>query len=302
MSKIFKLKKYLTIEEAIRHLSESLEEPVSLADLYRLVLDKHLTMSARLINQAYVKSGQYINSQDGASTAPVFDEPVQAVDGIWDLAMIGREAQEIEELYQKEVGGIEPDFTGLDGFFLRKGELFYKLQRSLPLDNSEESQNIVLARLASLLKPKGLTINDIEEGSYALECLNDAELEEFMGLSSMLMHCELEENEESAICLPLEEISYQFVIRTNELTRFVQSLQDEPPAVLQEDKPLAAKERNTLLVLIGALCKALKIDPTGRGVCTALTRITELAGTTLSGEVIRKILLQIPSAMERKRK
>lgn len=291
MNKILKLKDFLTVEDAAKHLSDDLKD-VSLADLYRFVLDKHLTMSARFINQAYAQPGQYVCNQDNENNDLVFDNPVQAINGIRDLAMIGREAQEIEVLYQKEVGGPEPDFTGLNGFFLREGELFYKLQRSLLLDSSEESQNVVLARLDSLLKPKGLTIDDIAkpDDSLVLDSLNDVELEEFMDLSSMLIHCESGENEESATYLPLDEDCYQFVVRTDELIRFIGSLQDEDEATTQCNRQYFSTDRNIHLVIIGRMLAKAKFDPSVRGIASSVRGYLEQAGVILSHDTIYKVI------------
>ncbi|MDC5854531.1 hypothetical protein [Vibrio europaeus] len=70
----------------------------------------------------------------------------------------------------------------------------------------------------------------------------------------------------------------------------------------QEDKPLAARERNTLLALIGALCEEANIDLSIRGISTSVQEITELAGVPISNETIRKIVEQVDDAMERRRK
>ena len=303
MSKIFKLKQFLTVEDATRHLSQSLEEPVSLPDFYRFVVDEHLTMSVRFNSQAFAQSGKYVCSQDDESKALVFDKLVHVIDGVWDLAMIGTESKKIEALYQEEVGGLQPMLAEVNGFCLKRDEVIYKLQESLHLEGNKYNLNALESRRDHLLKLKGLSADELNQGSNSLvfDCFSTSELDEFMSLNEALIQNESGEYAESDAHLALEDVSYQFVIRTNELTRFVQALQDEPSSVLQEDKPLLAKERNTLLVLIGALCDELKIDPTERGVVSALTRITELAGTTLSGEVIRQILLKIPAAMERKR-
>ncbi|MGR5246070.1 hypothetical protein ACP3VU_15250 [Vibrio sp. PNB23_22_6] len=47
MSKLLKLKKFFTLEEAARHLSSSLEEEVTKVDIYNLALEGHLTVSVR---------------------------------------------------------------------------------------------------------------------------------------------------------------------------------------------------------------------------------------------------------------
>lgn len=125
MSKLLKLKKYLTIDDAARYLSKSLEEPVTIADIYELALDNELTVSVRIINQAFAVAGQYIDGQcdennqlevdtnlltgepldtpysislDEALQVEedkwlVFDKTINAIEGLWDLAMIGLERQ-----------------------------------------------------------------------------------------------------------------------------------------------------------------------------------------------------------------
>jgi hypothetical protein len=43
MNKLFKLKEWLTLKQAIGYISVVLDEPVTEADIYRLALDDHLT-------------------------------------------------------------------------------------------------------------------------------------------------------------------------------------------------------------------------------------------------------------------
>ncbi|NOH24335.1 hypothetical protein [Vibrio europaeus] len=109
-------------------------------------------------------------------------------------------------------------------------------------------------------------------------------------------------NEDFFDCLGLDSYPHQLVIKTEEITRFVQSLQDELSVPSQEDKPLAARERNTLLALIGALCEEANIDLSIRGISTSVQEITERAGVPISNETIRKIVEQVDDAMERRRK
>ena len=88
------------------------------------------------------------------------------------------------------------------------------------------------------------------------------------------------------------------VVRTNELNRFIKSLEDTP----SNEKALASKERNSLLVLIGALCKQVDIDPKQRGVAASLVAMTELVGAPLTDDTIRKILSQIEPAIDSRSK
>ena len=64
MSKLFKLKEWLTLQEAVNHISTVLGEPVELADLYRFALDGHLKLSANFINCAKVKKVLLIKKED----------------------------------------------------------------------------------------------------------------------------------------------------------------------------------------------------------------------------------------------
>ena len=57
-SKLFNLKKWLTIEESAKYLSIMFDEDVSEADVLRLGLDKHLKLSVNFVNYAYALVGE----------------------------------------------------------------------------------------------------------------------------------------------------------------------------------------------------------------------------------------------------
>lgn len=60
MSKLFKLKEWVTLPDAAKYLSLTLDEEVSQVDLLRLVLDKHLTLSVLFVNKVPVIKGKKI--------------------------------------------------------------------------------------------------------------------------------------------------------------------------------------------------------------------------------------------------
>ena len=60
MSKILKLKEWLTIEEAATRLSASAGEEVSGADVLRFALDGHLTLSVYFVNHARGTRGRVV--------------------------------------------------------------------------------------------------------------------------------------------------------------------------------------------------------------------------------------------------
>ena len=67
-SKLFKLKQWLTLPEAVRHLTGICGEEVTEADIFRLALDGHLTLSINIVNNTPARLGQlfYENIIDGS--------------------------------------------------------------------------------------------------------------------------------------------------------------------------------------------------------------------------------------------
>ena len=64
MSKLFKLKKWLTVAESATYLSLAFSETVTESDIYRLVLDRHLTLSVNLVNHGYARTGRSVGIDD----------------------------------------------------------------------------------------------------------------------------------------------------------------------------------------------------------------------------------------------
>ena len=64
MSKLFKLKDWLTIAEAARHLSDAFTEPVTEADVLRLALDERLKLSVNFVNPVLVRLGTLVKKED----------------------------------------------------------------------------------------------------------------------------------------------------------------------------------------------------------------------------------------------
>ena len=53
MSKILKLKQWVTIPEAFNHIAPIFDNEIELSDIYRFILDGHLTLSVNFVNGAY---------------------------------------------------------------------------------------------------------------------------------------------------------------------------------------------------------------------------------------------------------
>jgi hypothetical protein len=156
-SKLFKLKEWLTVSEAGKHISEFLNEEVSEADVLRLALDGHLKLSVNFVNNITCRVGKIVSNEDLEYTEHTFEEmsegfpdgdcpyedngkPIRLVrdhlmpdgryfrferdteiiNGIWDLCLIGGEKKDVEHKYQMLSGG--PKVTNLcfNGAFVER--------------------------------------------------------------------------------------------------------------------------------------------------------------------------------------
>ncbi|MDX2470963.1 MAG: hypothetical protein QNL04_10355 [SAR324 cluster bacterium] len=309
MSKLFKLKEWLTLDEAAAHISNVLGEAATVADLYRFSLDGHLKLSVDFVNHAHARKGKWVKTEDVEFelvescpfTGEKLDIPydrttnnelhvseddwiyleklVVSIDGIWDLAMIGAERLDIEHNYQQLTSGPEVTLMNLEGAFVQQGDVICQLQESFynkPFQTDSKTAT-------KLYEQEFLNGDDSEED--IVQKIREKHLKKFLS-------GKLNDNDYfPAGGLPDDCV---LVVRTKEITRFIQSLEDTPA----QEKPLTSKERNSLLVLIGALCKEVEIDPNERGVAASLVAMTEILGAPLTDDTIRKILSQIENAID----
>ena len=314
MSKLFKLKEWLTLDEAANHISNVLGEPVTVADLYRLALDGHLKLSVDFVNGTYVRQGkwvrddaiQFVRIEAGqffegvphkAYNMPLnheiwvsddkwiaLEDPVVSIDGIWDLTMVGGEKLDIQYYYQQLTSGVEVTLETLEGSFVQQGDVVCQLQEDF--DNNE-FQSGSMAQLKN--------INSYFQQNKVGEDREKEIIAEYKANRESFLEKRKERPNECNYFPSggLGPHNGVLVIRTNEITRFIQSLEETPAP----KKDLTSKERNSLLVLIGALCKQLDINPITRGVASSLVRMTEIAETPLTDDTIRKILHQIDEAV-----
>lgn len=150
-SKLFKLKEWITVPEAAPHLSTSIGEIVSEADILRLALDGHLKLSACFVSPHTARTGKIISSGDaktktvaslrgegsvellegiefGPNERLLLDERIVWIEGLWDLPMVGSERIDVERKYHELIGGPVVDLICLDGTFLVRGGIACQLQ------------------------------------------------------------------------------------------------------------------------------------------------------------------------------
>lgn len=168
MKKLFKLKKWLTLEETARRLSSAAEEEISQADVLRLALDGHLIISAHFVNYARGKLWERVpmelartfssegNELPGSQPYTVLvglrlngkevlqpvveygDQEPLVMSGVFDLTMWGTEKLDIERRYQKLTDGPDIDLVNMEGPFLRgdDGQIYQLLES---FDQNEHS-------------------------------------------------------------------------------------------------------------------------------------------------------------------
>ncbi|GFD71029.1 hypothetical protein KUL113_04490 [Tenacibaculum sp. KUL113] len=296
MNKLLKLKQYLSINDSADYLSATLEETVSVADIYELSLEGHLAISIRLTNQAYAKKVDLAPELELTSSEERFwavqanevDEQVHIFNGLYDLAMIGEERFELRKLYQHEVEGDSPVLSELDGFYVKHDGCIYKLLESLPLTKSEESQISKEVRLESLLKSKGLTSqSQFDDPLTVFENLSINEIEQVAELISPF------NDSENNSSIPLDRHSYQLVLKTTELRRFISQISSPSASDISEEKPIHPPEKRSYLKLISMFFKQHGFDLAKKGNTTALSTMLDQAGLSLCDNTVRKIMSEV---------
>ena len=276
MSKLFKLKEWLTIRDAAKHISSAINESVLEADILQLALDGHLKLSVLIVNGAYVRKCAVVDlfevefddvpTLDGLGTikipkngrlftkdGDVFQVQKDVIDlsaGVWDLPLCGGERVDVEYRFQQLTDQINVTAVSLDGVFVRTrdGE-FLELQTHF-------SEN------------------------------------EFFDKSKLKKPFKCNENFHPAGGLP--EDSY-FVVRTTAIVEFLKSIENAPE---QTEKPLTTTERNSLLTIIAALCKEAKLDYKTHSKTAGLIQSTAASlGISIGETTIEGHLKKIPNAL-----
>lgn len=236
MSKLYKLKKWLTLKEAINHISIALDEPVTEADIYRFALDKHLTISVNFVNGACAFLGKRDSSGKGLGAhlekfsseemeiinnfwLPSLDTTqVKSIQGVWDLTLLGSEAIDLEFNYQKLTSGVEVTLAGLEGVFVKKDDVYASLLKDYEDNEFQDGSKAYCEKVEQELS-FGTFKTDIEIEKVRANC--NAKRAQFLK--------KREKESESSCYYPsggLDEHDYSFVVRTSELNKFLKSLEE----------------------------------------------------------------------------
>jgi hypothetical protein len=302
MSKIFKIKEWLTLDDAANHISNVLGEPISLSDIYKLALDGHLKLSLMFVNGAKAKRVRLVKSEDveykqvvprmpNVPNGKCFHVPHNAkmqiskdywiqkvepelisIGGVWDLAMIGAELADITNRYHQVTSSHTVKIPRFTGHYLQKGGETYQLQ----------------------VRQERFPESGEDNASIAPNAQDENERLSLQDMRLMLKRPY--RPPQYSVASKLADYEHTLVIRTSEINRFIQSLEDAP----QEAKPLHDKERTTLLILLGSILKKANFDLHERGIAGKIRRATESNHTPVSEETIRNLLPHIRDIVELK--
>jgi hypothetical protein len=214
------------------------------------------------------------------------DEKVSSIRNVWDLPMLGGERLDIEHYYQQLTGGPAVTLSNLDGAFLEKGEVVCQLLESWE-ENEYQSGSLAQQRdMESHILKHNLPSEEASKIRSDFKKKRNEFLEKLKSQTD-------EENYYPAAGLPEEGV---LVVRTQAIIDFLNSLQGDT------ERPIVTKERQTLLVIIAALCNEAGIDYQQRGIASAIQCLTETIGAPISDDTIRKVLNQIDNALESRSK
>jgi hypothetical protein len=271
MSKLFQLKRWLTVAQAAKHLSTIFGEKVSDVDIFRLALDYRLQLSAVFIEGVLASlcnpvddadiqykevmslsgtgtlklaiGGQITYAPDGRSLQVQDKTFWLDTDEPYDLTMMGGEKADLERRYWQLAGGSVVDTTDLDGAFVSAGQgsnkRFFQLKGQLPSEKGE---------------PRSF---------YPIGGLPDTAV---------------------------------FVVTPGALLALENSIAEKTPV---QEKTLSTRERDTLLTIIAALAKAAKTDILDYGKSAQyISGLTDEIGANVSKRTIEEHLKKIPDALE----
>lgn len=282
MSKLLKLKSWLTIEETASRLSVSAGELVTEADVLRYALEGHLTLSVYFVNHAlgrptrieplgakhfsssppsneygppiyWLSEGELLPSEKEVLIFEGDEQKPEHLKGVWDLMMFGAEKLDVECEYQDLIGG--PDVK----LICLRGPIVTDPTRTKLYQILDTYLGDTTAPYCPVTEPQKDQPSATTESDYKTVYYPAAGLPE----GSML------------------------VVRTAALWAFEEMhLTDE----LKPEKPLHPSERKSVAQIIAALAAMAKLDLSSPYKACGVLRVTEVTALPESDETLVKFL------------
>ncbi len=303
-ARLFRLRRHLKTEDAALYLSEGLDEGVSCAEVIRLVLNNYLEASIILNELEFGRYGKRVDSKTGApicyslfdSFLELDEEVSTNVFPLFDLAMFGKEVDILKKLfreYARETIDHCESFCNIDSVVLRDGDDYFELFEEYDLNPTFSGSEA--------------SFDQMFEGGFCYS----SHVTEGMRIDRKKDRARyLKENTHvyknnnvfvPAISLPDRST---IVFKIEELDRFIQEFnsKDDQAGSNLKSTVMMTREKNTLLVLVAALCKQANFDYSQRGISKAIEAATEELGARVGDDTIRKILKELPEAVESRQK
>ena len=292
MSKLLKLKQWLTVPDAAKYLTGACEEIVTEADVLRFALDGQLTLSVFFVNKAI---GRLARCDTSTQPMTLMSEgEVVVLEDVMSLPMIFHERQLIEYLFKKKMG-LEPDSPTTHRRNLETGIQCLEALRSNAAINQDQL-NIGLHKVSRYLADMDkVCVAGLDGKLFELLELDNEEWIPGIGFVSegIVRWKEFKSAEE----FPQGS---SFVVRIAAIHEFLERALEPEKSV---EKPLGGRERETLLTIIGVLAKEAKIDITepykAGGV---IAKIAEFEGINLAARTTGDHLKLIPDILENRTK
>ena len=307
MSKLFKLKEWLTVPDAAKHLSIAFGEDVSEADVLRLALDKRLKLSVNFVNGTMAECGKVVPLMEALmlimpidrsnstieeimprylNKVHITDElPVEDKKGLLDKTLCfvpAGIAVEENKILQIERGNIHTLRGVFDLSMIGAEHLDIEHKYQILTDGVEVTD--VAMEGAFVISPDGewfKLLTHYDENPYS----NSDEQKKERAKKKW----NDPDNYYPAGGLPDDTV---LVVRTDALRKFEETINDTPTNM---NKPLTTSERDSLLKLvIGMAMKGYSYDPTAKKNSAVADIAADLAllGLPLGDDTIRKYLKQ----------
>jgi len=307
VSKLFKLKEWLTVPDAAKHLSIAFGEDVSEADVLRLALDKRLKLSVNFVNGTMAECGKVVPLMEALmlimpidrsnstieeimprylNKVHITDElPVEDKKGLLDKTLCfvpAGIAVEENKILQIERGNIHTLRGVFDLSMIGAEHLDIEHKYQILTDGVEVTD--VAMEGAFVISPDGewfKLLTHYDENPYS----NSDEQKKERAKKKW----NDPDNYYPAGGLPDDTV---LVVRTDALRKFEETINDTPTNM---NKPLTTSERDSLLKLvIGMAMKGYSYDPTAKKNSAVADIAADLAllGLPLGDDTIRKYLKQ----------
>lgn len=308
MSKLFKLKEWMSVPAAAQHLTTAFQEEVTPADVLRFALDGALTLSVRFVNKCDALPGQlvpigaapytevpnpkgtephrdyggYVLNVNGIESHVLsFADPMTKLQGVYDLPMMGGEKLQVEHEYQRDTDGALVTALSDNGTYVRDtAGQFFQLHQHFDNDLLGDGSAAQILPLENFILEQGVDAERADDLRRTYAAKRKTFLAERAGMPGVADYS----------LLPLLPLDADLVVRTTALARLLTSAGSPQSSA---DKELSTKERETLLKLVIAMAvDGYGHDPAASksNVPREIVEAVDRLGMSVSDDTVRKYL------------